>query len=177
VDWLYACHADRKPQPYNWKLSTPTYKSNPFVRHPHKVWILADRLLATEYSKVVLAMFIQGIHLIKPDTLVSIVEQALPTSALYLFTFAWIAFARYHKWKISKNLNKYKHMDLVALDPRRYEVEHWYSECAREAFSSTHCRTGLAALVLAIAPQLKCNHATFQVPPPPPPAANGALKT
>lgn len=133
VHWMYA-----------WDKTIPVYSpassvSGWSLESAESAWMLADKLLAPEFGKFALAQFVRFVHLMSAKRLAVVYTQTSRDSALRLFCSRWIAFCRQGKGNdVSKVLQReeYEEMNISIQgssdDPRRYQVEHWYSACGKE---------------------------------------------
>ena len=137
VEWMYDLSPDRMPPMYDCSLSTLSYV--PRMKNPERNWILADKLVAIQYSKFALAHFIQGVQITPASVFVQIVQETMPRSALHLFVLEWVAFSRFHRFHAGRSLEGFSEFGLITdMDPRQASLDHWYDECARNSQKTCH---------------------------------------
>ncbi|KAM0553119.1 hypothetical protein ACHAPJ_007668 [Fusarium lateritium] len=116
-------------------------KENPYVREPWlsntaQAWLLGQRLEAQTFQKFCLEKFIENCALVPFGPWRLIEEKAHAKSPLHRFSNHWIAWDASlvqdgtHEYGGLKAVSLAKDVDEYTGDPRNYDQEHWYSECA-----------------------------------------------
>jgi hypothetical protein len=130
VEWLY--HWDKAVIPLTPDTDTlAEWTPSVCIRS----WILSDKLLALEFGKFVLAKFRLSLHLITAEEQNYIFHNTLTNSALRLFSESWTAWG--HRQSVySAAIIESVNSTLVLtsaewVDPREYQISHWYEPCAR----------------------------------------------
>jgi hypothetical protein len=144
IDWLYS----NNKQARNFCLTGAT-DSESWRLYAGEAYVLADKLVAVDFSRFALSRVIQNAHLLDVYDMEFIYEDTLPNTPLRLFAARWARWRcslRPTLWESSHNgelqrERRYRepHMDnQIVLDPRGFEIEHWYSECGRTGAPCNH---------------------------------------
>ncbi|OCL07429.1 hypothetical protein AOQ84DRAFT_377688 [Glonium stellatum] len=154
IDWLY----DSNKSPQNFKIDKKV-DSEVWKYYAEDACILANKLFATDFSKFSLSKLIQNAHTLDIHSMEYIYEETLPTTPVRLFCAQWACWrcsSRPTLWESTRNLElrkdrRYLH-NRIAEDPRRYEIEHWYSDCGRTGSPCSHAtvQTGSALSSLSL---------------------------
>jgi hypothetical protein len=144
IDWLYS----NNKQAQNFCL-TGTTDSKSWELYAVEACIIADKFFADDFSKFALGKVVQNAHLLDVYDMERIYEDTLPNSALRRFAARWARW-RYHLqptlWESSRNREFQRdrcrwesHMEnQTVVDPRGFEIEHWYAECSRTGAPCHH---------------------------------------
>ena len=132
MEWLYS--PLKSPQEYR-----PDYRSlSSWATNAEEAWVLADKLLTTEFGKFALSQVIQHVDVAGTNKkLAYVFEHTLSESPIQCFCSHWIAWTLHSEGTQANNYRKLLARTLkteartTATDPRQYHLLHWYSDCGK----------------------------------------------
>ena len=139
VDWLYLDTSRKSPTDFDID-HTPNGEAMGWKTAAERAWIIGDKLQAVEFTQYALGKVIQYAELLDIHCMEYIYESALPNSALRLFCSEWVSWwvlqnRSRHLWESTRNRefqrDRQRGLYSGAQDPRRFEVQHWYSQCGK----------------------------------------------
>ena len=143
VEWLFLSTGDKNYQ--NFDPDAGLYKdSYPWRRRSVTSWLLAEHIRAPEFSKYALAKVVQNAELLDIFQLEDIYENAPLNSPLRRFISLWVPWkvrnTNPHLWDSTRN--REFRQDRIGsqgtLDPRRFEIDHWYADCSSSRSPCDH---------------------------------------
>jgi hypothetical protein len=125
------------------------------VMHAAEAWILADKLMAGDFTEFALAQFITRVTFDADKNqretgraMAIVFKNAMPESALCKFASKWVAWCCQNDYEIVKKF-KSKSIprdDRDLEDPRPYEFDHWNKECSNISPSTCSHKVASASL-------------------------------
>jgi len=157
VDWLYNEEV-KEGSNFDRNMTWPARPGDSSIwrKKCGEAWILADSLQAPLFARYTLGKVIQNAHCFSKDSMEHRF-QAVPNSPLQHFAAYWVAWRATHPYsqhsqvlfslhpeenwfRADTRMRGQKYEPLrgrIIDDPRRFEVEHWFSPCAANLTSPT----------------------------------------
>ena len=148
VDWLYSSNK----QAQDFRL-TRSIHSDAWRFYAGEACILADKLIAVDFTEFTLSMVVEYAHLLDVYDMEFIYEKTMANAPLRLFANRWVQWRcriQPTLWESSHNRefqlqrrrrDKPNSHNQTMPDPRGFEIRHWYSECGRMEASCNHATT------------------------------------